>query len=680
MKSRHIFCAVLAMAMSAGAASAAPYRPYTDVETALANAESQYPALCKRVNLGISVQGRTLWALCISNNVNVQSDEPEVCLISTMHGDEPVGTENLLNLITLLTTQYNIDSRVTNIVNSVELWIVPVMNPDGYMAATRENSNGIDLNRNFPDPFTSPNNTTAGREMETAAIMNWRFGHHFSLGANFHTGALVVNYPFDGNPNGQSVFTPSPDEDMFVALSEQYSQHNGPMWASPTFFHGITNGAEWYTITGGMQDWAYLYMGCNEVTIELNNVKTPPANQLPQLWLDNRDSLLTYVEQSLTGVRGLVTDQVTSAPLNATVSVVGRAHNVFTDPAVGDYHRMVTPGTYTLRFDAAGKESRQIPDVAVNTGAATRLDVSLSGPARVTSPNGGESLIAGQPTTVAWSGHPAAQFQVQYTLDANSQSTVNEGFESGFLDPAFTTGGASNWFLVNIPTHTGTRSARAGIISHGQTSWMKRTFAGPGTASFWYRVSSESGHDYFNFYVDGSQVIHQAGTVAFTSYSTPLLASGSHELKWEYVKDGANSVGADTVWVDDLQIVTDNATWADVGPLTSIGATSLAWTPASATSAARVRVRAFYDGTLYGAYDWSDSSFPVVAVPTGGDMNCDGSFNAADVGPFIVALTDPSGYGTTYPGCPILHGDMDANGLVDGADVEGFVDLLYGTP
>lgn len=680
MTSRRISFVLGAIVFAAGLASAAPYRPYTDVESFLATAESQYPALCKRVNLGMTVQGRTLWALCVSNNVNVQSDEPEVCLISTMHGDEPVGTENLLNLITLFTTQYNIDSRVTNIVNSVELWIVPVMNPDGYMAVTRENANGINLNRDFPDPYTSPSNTIAGRQPETAAIMNWRFGRHFTLSANFHTGALVVNYPFDNNPTGSSVFTPSPDEDMFAVVSERYSQFNPPMWASPTFFHGITNGAAWYSVSGGMQDWAYVYMGCNEVTIELNNVKTPPASQLPQLWLDNRDSLQSYIEQSLIGVRGIVTDQATGTPLNATISVVGRAHDIYSDPSIGDYHRMLLPGTYTMRFDSAGKESRQIPGVVVNSGAATRLDVPLSGPARVLSPNGGETLNVGQPANITWTGHPAAQFQVQYTLDANSQSTVNEGFESGVLDPAFYTGGAANWFLVNIPTHTGTRSARAGIISHGQASWMTRTFNGPGTASFWYRVSSESGHDYFNFYIDGSQVIHQAGTVAFTGFSTPLLPSGSHELKWEYVKDGANSVGADTVWIDDVQIVTDNATWVDAGPLTAVGATSQSWVPPTVTSAARVRVRAFYDGTLYGAYDWSDSPFAVAAVPSVGDMNCDGLFNTGDVGPFVIALTDPIAFGQTYPGCPILHGDMDQNGLVDGIDIAEFVGALYGPP
>jgi hypothetical protein len=664
--------------ISTAFANAAPYRPYTDVETALANAEAAYPSICKRVNLGQTLQGRTMWALCITDNVNVQEDEPEVLYISTMHGDEPVGTENLLNLVTLLTTNYNVDSRLTAIVNNVELWIVPVMNPDGYTASTRGNANGVDLNRDFPDPYTSPVNTPAGRQIETANIMNWRFGLSTTLSANFHTGELVVNYPFDANPNGLNVFTPTPDEDLFVFISEKYSQTNLPMWNTPDFFHGITNGADWYHVNGGMQDWAYVYQGCNEVTIELNKVKTPPAGQLPQLWNDNRESLLAYIEQSLIGARGLVTSFESGQPLPATVSVVGRAHNTYTDPDIGDYHRMLLPGTYILRFDAAGKESRQIANVAVNAGPATVLNVVLSGPPVVTFPNGGESLPVGAPATITWTGNPAAQFHVQYTLDANSQSVTNDGFESPVFDPAYTTGGAAAWFMVNVPVHSGARSARAGIIADGQQSWLKRSVVGPAIANFWYRVSSQAGHDYFRFYVDGVQRLEASGTIAFTQFDVGFIPSGSHELKWEYAKDATSSTGADTVWIDDLSIAVDNAAWADVIALTPVGATSTGWTPTSASNQAKVRVRAFYDGTLYGNWDYSNANFAIVPGPTLGDLDCNGIVNAGDVNPFVTALVDPAGYAASYPGCAISRGDTNTDSFVNGDDIEPFLVILLG--
>jgi len=669
-----VFAAALGFGSSAFAQS---YYTYPQVEAAVAAAEANYPALCRRQLVGTTVQGRNIWALCISDNVQIEEDEPEVALISTMHGNEPVGTEMMLRLITHLTSNYGVNQRVTDLVNNVELWIVPVMNPDGFVAGTRQNANGVDLNRNFPDPYTSPNNTIAGRQAETAAIMTWRWTRSFVLSANFHTGALVVNYPYDANPNGQSVYTPCPDDDLFIYVSERYSQYNPPMWSSPTFFHGITNGAAWYHVNGGMQDWAYRYTGSNEVTIELSNTFAPPAAQLEQYWNENRDSLMSYVETSLIGARGVVTAFPGGAPLAATVSVVGRAVNGYTDPDVGDYHRMLMPGNYTLRFESLGRETRQVP-VVVSAGPATRFDLMLSGPPTVLSPNGGETLSIGVPTTITWSGNPEARFHVQYTLDADSQSISSDGFESPTFDPVYSTGGAAGWFMVNIPVHSGTRSARAGIISHGQQSWLKRTVSGPATVSFWYRVSSEANKDYFRFYVDGVEQLAASGTVAFTLFTSGLIPAGAHELKWEYSKDGANSVGADTCWIDDLAIALDGATWFDVTPLTGVGDTSTAWTPPAASTQAKVRVRAFYDGTLYGNWDLSNANFSVVPGVIAGDLNCDGVLNVDDAPPFVLALVDPAAYAAQYPLCQLNRGDMDDNSTVDGDDIQPFVSALVG--
>ena len=62
-----------------------------------------------------------------------------------------------------------------------------------------------------------------------------------------------------------------------------------------------------------------------------------------------------------------------------------------------------------------------------------------------------------------------------------------------------------------------------------------------------------------------------------------------------------------------------------------------------------------------------------------GDMNCDGAVNFDDINPFVLALSDPAGYGTTYPNCPISNGDIDGNGAVDFFDINPFVALLSGS-
>ncbi|MHC4220689.1 MAG: M14 family zinc carboxypeptidase, partial [Planctomycetota bacterium] len=272
---------------------------------------------------------------------------------------------------------------------------------------------GINLNRDFP--AYGETNTPAGRATETQVIMNWSFGQSFVCSANFHTGALVANYPLDNDDPGSQYTT---DEDLYIYISEQYSQHNLPMWNSPYFYHGITNGADWYMIWGGMQDWNYHFMGNNELTLEISNTDQPPASQIPVYWEDNRQSMLAYIETCLIGVRGVVTDADSGQPLAAAVDVTGRDHDVYTDPDVGDYHRMLLPGTYDITYQADGYDLLTLTDVVVHAGAATQVDVVLPDPpAQVLWPNGGEIVPAGIETTITWSGNPDLRFQVQYTPD-----------------------------------------------------------------------------------------------------------------------------------------------------------------------------------------------------------------------------------------------------------------------
>jgi len=361
------------------------YQGYLDM---MAQYAGSFPDICRLDTFGVSVQGRLLLAMKISDNPGQEEDEPEFLYTSTMHGDETVGYVLMLRLIDYLLNQYGQPTaegeRVTRLVNEMEIWINPLFNPDGtykggnhtVTGAIRGNAHFVDLNRDFPDRINDPNNTTVGREPETAAMMLFVAAQNSNLSANFHGGARVVNYPWDnGAPSG--TYSACPDDAWFVDLSLTYSLAN-PDLLTGGFPNGITNGCQWYAVFGGRQDWIYWWHGGRETTIELWNTKNPPGSALPQRWINNKESFLAYMEEALKGIRGIVTDAITGEPLAAKIDIAGIPNvPVFTDPEAGDYHRLLRPGTYTVMVSAPEHFSDTLLNVVVVDTGAARLNVAL---------------------------------------------------------------------------------------------------------------------------------------------------------------------------------------------------------------------------------------------------------------------------------------------------------------
>jgi len=349
------------------------YHTHAQIGALLAQAETDHPTIASDLVYGYSVQGRELWGVVISDNVATEEAEPEVRLSSTMHGDEPPGTELLLYLVDYLTDNYGLPGYedVTYLVDNYEIHILPMHNPDGYVAGTRRNANNVDLNRNFPVPDgTIGDDGTWTEEIEVVVFKNYGFSHHFVISANGHTGALVVNYPWD------YTYTLAPDNDAIIQMSLEYSTYNLPMY-NGSFPQGITNGAQWYVVHGSLQDWSYHETGCIDVTLELNNVKWPPASQLPGLWDDNRESFMHWIKSARFGVNGIVTGSDTGLPLDATITVVGNDEPVATDPDLGDYYKLLDTGTFDITFSADGYITHTEYGVATTWGTPNVLNVVL---------------------------------------------------------------------------------------------------------------------------------------------------------------------------------------------------------------------------------------------------------------------------------------------------------------
>ncbi|KAJ3618507.1 hypothetical protein MTP99_006487 [Tenebrio molitor] len=334
---------------------------------------ASYPNITYLHSIGKSVQGRDLYVMVLGSTPHKHvPGVPEFKYIANMHGNEVVGRELLLYLVKYLCERYQTDERVTRILDTTRVHLMPSMNPDGYeiaregddsSAVGRGNAKNIDLNRNFPDQYVV-NQFNRLIEPETKAVMDWILSEPFVLSANLHNGALVANYPYDDNPVGQSGENLSPDDAIFKFLAHTYSDahksmHEGqpcPLFPQERFKGGITNGAKWYSVSGGMQDWNYLVAGCMELTLEIGCYKYPYAKTLPQYWLDNRDALLAYAEQVHKGVHGFVRSTIGRPIVGAKVIVEGVSHYVKSHKD-GDYYRILLPGKYNLTIEALGYES-----------------------------------------------------------------------------------------------------------------------------------------------------------------------------------------------------------------------------------------------------------------------------------------------------------------------------------
>jgi hypothetical protein len=357
------------------------YPDYTEYIEMMLGWEEEYPGLCEYVEAGTSVEGRSISFLKITGDKPASTPKPGFMYSSTMHGDETVGFVLMLRLIDYLLTHYPDDGQVSFLLDNIEIWINPLANPDGayfgedgnrITSPKRNNANNIDLNRNFP----IPGNPRYDRlEPEAAAMIELMGTKGFILSANLHGGTEVMNYPWDLWERRH------PDTWWFEYICREYA--DTAMFYSPpgymTFLGGVTNGWDWYPITGGRQDYVTYFTGGREVTMEISNLKHPPSSSLENYWEYNRRSLLNYMEQAAYGIRGNISDAVTGENLRAMIKLPrdGDSSHVWSDSISGWYFRLLEQGVYDLEYSAEGYQSRIIEGVRVNKREATRVDIAL---------------------------------------------------------------------------------------------------------------------------------------------------------------------------------------------------------------------------------------------------------------------------------------------------------------
>ena len=358
------------------------YPTYSAYEAMMYQFATDHPDMCEIIELGTLPSNRKLLIAHINNGSG--AGKPKFLYTSTIHGDETTGWMLMLRWIDYLLENPTLP-ECANILNNIDLYVGPNTNPDGTYhggnntvnGATRYNANGVDMNRNYADPHEGPHPDGNPYQQETEWMMQFAQDNNFVMGANYHGGAEVMNYPWD------NTHTLHADDQWWQLVSLEYvalCRQVSSSYMTDTYSNGITNGAAWYMIGGGRQDYMNGYAECREETIECSSTKCPNASQMPNFWNINKNSIFAFANQVLYGIHGTVVDAASKAPIGgATVTLTGhddQYSTVSTQLPNGDFHRPVKAGTYNVRITKNGYEPYET-QVTVADNAAVTIEAEM---------------------------------------------------------------------------------------------------------------------------------------------------------------------------------------------------------------------------------------------------------------------------------------------------------------
>jgi hypothetical protein len=284
-----------------------------------------YPSIVERFSIGKSYKGRELWAVKISDNVATDEDEPEVLIDGLHHADEHMSLEMTLAVLRWLTEGYGTSTRMTNIVDSREIWIIFAMNPDGATYDIKDGkyhfwrknrqptsgstSIGTDLNRNYDyrwgccggasstpsssryrgtSAFSAPE-TRAFRNFVRSRVIDGR--QQIRVSASFHTTGRLVMWPYGYTTTNVPGDMTRDDAAALTAIGKTMAASNG---------YKPEQASDLYITSGTSRDWLYGRYRVFAYTIELSPDSTPypKASAIPTETGRNKSAVLYLMERA----------------------------------------------------------------------------------------------------------------------------------------------------------------------------------------------------------------------------------------------------------------------------------------------------------------------------------------------------------------------------------------------
>jgi hypothetical protein len=342
---------------------AGTYHSYSEIISLMDSLATAFPAICSKVVLGNSVQGREISYLKISDNVSVDENEAEVAMDGGIHGDELGGPENLIRFAKYLCISYASDTAIAHLINSREIFIYPMVNPDGRVNMSRYNGNGVDCNRDFGYMWNGEGFSTAAfSQTETKFMRDFMYENQFTNHITYHSGIEEVIFPWCYRADH------APDYNAFYNQAALYSSSSG--YSSLPYLQSYAD----YPTNGETIDASYGINGAVSLTMEISTDKQ--TTDIIGYYQKNVTPMITMIKNSGYGLTGIITDSISGDPVAAAV-FVNNYFPVYTDTLVGDYHKFVLPGTYTIKVVANNYETKTISGVVVSPASSAITNIQL---------------------------------------------------------------------------------------------------------------------------------------------------------------------------------------------------------------------------------------------------------------------------------------------------------------
>lgn len=532
------------------------YYSFDEMNQAMNNLVSLYPGLVQKTSIGKTVNNRDIWCIKISDNVASDEDEPEVLFMGLQHAREAIGGSSMLFFMQFLCENYSTDSRVRDLVNNREIYIVPCVNPDGWEynrssgagSGWRKNrksnsggSYGVDLNRNYgvdwgncagassscgssSQSAETYYGTAAFSEKETQAIRDLTYSRRFVAMIDQHAYGPYYSLPF-GRP---SLHTMDPLDARFYTYVP----------AAMGFYNGMRAGnspeSVGYEVAGGVKDWMLMgnigtgtkgkiYGMTGEGGAGGGSTGAYASFWAPKEQIEYLCKGMTFQNLQLLHAAGSYVNLQDTGPMNLTNKTTSFTFNM---TRVGLDNKPVTVSVVPIENVAS-------VGTPVSTSLANYFD-SYSGSVPVTLPS---TLPSGQRVSFAWKIETGGITYYDTVVKFyNAQELVNDNMDGTFSTNwtgsggwGFTTtngtgyGGGTSKALSESPSGNYTSSSTRICTYKNSINLSGSTAA---YINFWVRHRSENFRDILQVQVseDGTNWIPIAGT---TTVQEPITFDGS---------------------------------------------------------------------------------------------------------------------------------------------------------